>query len=584
MIALRYQAAAVQFDPELGLVDENRSRFLALCRDAAAQGCRLIVSPEMVTTGYCFYNQEEIAPLMEPIPGPTTDQAAEIAREYGCYIVVAIGEVDLDTDAFYNSAALVGPRGLVGKMRKIHPFVADTKYVMDGDLGFPVWETELGRIGIQICMDASYPESSRVAALQGADVICFPTNWVEERAPGADWLTRAFENGVYFVAADRYGSERSIQFSGGSCVIGPDGDLLALRDTGDGIVQAEIDLERTKERRYSWAGGGDKLAQRRPGLYRELMLSPLLWPLRVSRDLYGHEPLPEGREFGVAVVQMGEMPARAQDVRERLENLIATALARDGSGTELVVLPELSLISDLTQAPEYAETVPGPTTDWAVELCERLGISLVVGLAEAAGDRVFNTAALIAPGGVVGSYRKTHLSELDRAWATPGTEGFATYDLPIGRVGLMIGHDAMLPESARCLALKGADIICAPSACPGPRPQDLPPTAVPLREEIRQVPDRAYWHLWRARAAENCCYVAFANRADSEHMGWSGIFGPDVFALPRREALTEGPEDRAVSMTIDTRDYLGPSRPNPARFKELIQRRRTQFYDQLWRA
>lgn len=581
MTTSRYRVAAVQFEPELGMLEENTSRFLELCEEAAERGCRLIVSPEMVTTGYCFRNPEEFAPLAEPIPGPTTDRVARIAREHGCHIVVGLGEVDLESGALYNSAALVGPRGLIGKVRKVHPFVADTKYVKDGDLGFPVWETELGRIGLQICMDASYPESSRVAALQGADVICFPTNWVEERAPAADWFTRAFENGVYFIAADRYGAERGVQFSGGSCVIGPDGDLMALQDTGDGIVEAEVDLERTQERQFAWARTGDKLKERRPQFYRDLMLSPLLWPMRMSRDLYGFNPLPDGGEFGVAVVQYDEISSEVKDARRKIEGLIGDAISESDTAVKLMVLPELTLVSDPARADECAEPIPGPTSEWVAGLCKRWDIYVVVGLPEEVDGQLFNTAALIGPEGVVGTYHKIHLSEVDRAWATPGSQGFGVWDLPMGRIGMMIGHDAMFPEAGRCLAIRGADIICVPAAIQGPEPLDLPPTKVPLKEKILNVSNRGYWHLGRVRAAENCSYLAFANRSDRDHMGWSGLFGPDLFQFPRVEAVIEGGGARVISLTVDTRDYMGSHEPNPARFKELIRRRRTQFYDLL---
>ena len=81
-------------------------------------------------------------------------------------------------------------------------------------------------------MDASFPETARVLALRGADVICFPTNWLLEKAPAPAWITRAFENGVYLIAADRWGNERTVEFSGGSAVIDPDGAIQSYRDTG----------------------------------------------------------------------------------------------------------------------------------------------------------------------------------------------------------------------------------------------------------------------------------------------------------------------------------------------------------------
>ncbi|GBD19501.1 (R)-stereoselective amidase [bacterium HR27] len=138
------------------------------------------------------------------MPGPTTECFAALAREHGCYLVVGLPEVDPRTGIFYNSAVLIGPSGVLGVYRKTHSFISEPKWAKDGDRGLPVWETELGRLGILICMDADYFEPARLLALQGADVLCFPTNWLLEKGPGASWMARALENSCYLVAADRY--------------------------------------------------------------------------------------------------------------------------------------------------------------------------------------------------------------------------------------------------------------------------------------------------------------------------------------------------------------------------------------------
>lgn len=213
----QYRVAAIQFEPLLGATAENIARLLEITETAAQGGARLIVLPEMVTTGCCWYNRDEIRPHVEPIPGPTTEAFKEVARRYDCYIVVGMPEVAPRIGNFYNSAALVGPTGVVGVYRKTHSFAADLKWAKNGDLGLPVWDTPLGRIGILICMDAGYFEPARLLALRGADVLCFPTNWLGEQSPGPAWSTRAWENGCYLIAANRYGLERGIQLSGGSC-------------------------------------------------------------------------------------------------------------------------------------------------------------------------------------------------------------------------------------------------------------------------------------------------------------------------------------------------------------------------------
>lgn len=576
MFLSKYRAAAIQFEPKLGDLAGNIERLIQLTEKAAKRGNKLIVLPEMATIGYCFYDRVEIAPYLEPIPGPTTDRFSELTKNYECYIVVGLGEVDNETGIFYNSAALIRPDGRVEKMRKVHPYVADTKWAKDGDLGFPVWETDIGKIAAIICADADYFESSRVAAIAGADVICMPTNWLAERAPAGYWITRAYENGVYLIAADRYGEERGVQFSGGSCVVGPDGTLLAVLDTGDGIVESEIDLGRKHERRLERGLHGGRMAERRPEHYGDLVLNPLYSGMRYSRDLYDYQPLPDGEQCEISVIQ-AEEPSKGL-----FEDLI-DQVAKDerDAPLRLIVLPELTLIRDVGDASEYSETLPGPTTKWASNLAKKYDLNIVLGVPEREGNMVFNTVILVGPDGLVGNYRKVHLGPLDRPWATPGDQPFSTLDLSFGRVGLLIGHDLLFPESARCLAILGADVICAPSAMSGPLPTDLPPSDVPLAKEIVDVPLEGYWHLWRWRASENNSYLAFANRSDGEIMGWSGIFGPNTYEFPFIERYAPGKGNHVLRLQVDTRDYIASEKPNLVRHKDTIRMRKPHFYDQL---
>ncbi|TMD45339.1 MAG: nitrilase/cyanide hydratase and apolipoprotein N-acyltransferase, partial [Chloroflexi bacterium] len=223
----QYRVAAIQYEPTLGEKEKNITDLLRLTEEAASHGARLIVHPEMATTGYCWVSREEIAPFVEPIPGPTTERFLELAARHDCYIATSLPEVDPTTNVYYNSMALLGPSGLIGVYRKVHSYISEPRWARDGDLGFPVWDTPIGRLAGIICMDTEFFEASRIPALHGADVLLFPTNWLEEKCPSNRWMARAFENGVYFIGANRYGCERGVQFSGGSCVLDPDGAISA---------------------------------------------------------------------------------------------------------------------------------------------------------------------------------------------------------------------------------------------------------------------------------------------------------------------------------------------------------------------
>src|SRR5262245_35092250 len=113
-ILSNYRVAAIQFEPLLGAKAENVARLLQLTEAAAMQGARLIVHPEMATTGYCWHSRDEIRPQVEPIPGPTTEAFAALAHRHSCHLVVGMPEVDPRTGIFYNSAALIGPAGVIG--------------------------------------------------------------------------------------------------------------------------------------------------------------------------------------------------------------------------------------------------------------------------------------------------------------------------------------------------------------------------------------------------------------------------------------------------------------------------------------
>jgi predicted amidohydrolase len=302
----RYRVAAIQYEPTLGEKEQNVTDLLRLVEQAAQHDARLIVLPEMATTGYCWESRAEVAPYVEPIPGPTTDRFQQLATQYDCYVAVSLAEVDPATNVYYNGMALIGPQGLIGTYRKIHSYISEPRWARDGDLGMPVWETPLGRLAGLICMDAAYFEAARIPALHNADVLLFPTNWLDEKCPSSWWMARAFENGVYFIAADRYGLERGVQFSGGSCVIDPDGVIQNYLDSGEGIVYGEVDLSRSRNKNWGSSQAeaiGDRLADRHPAEYLTLVNNTYLWePLRYH-GLYEMGELPAGQLSCVGIMQ-----------------------------------------------------------------------------------------------------------------------------------------------------------------------------------------------------------------------------------------------------------------------------------------
>ncbi|WP_372025871.1 nitrilase-related carbon-nitrogen hydrolase [Tistrella mobilis] len=568
MTETSYKVAAVQFEPTLYEKERNITRLLALVETAAQGGAKLIVTPEMGTTGYCWYDRAEVAPFVEPVPGPTTDRFAVLAHAYDCYIVIGMPEVDPETNLYHNTAVLIGPEGVIGRHRKSHSYIAEPKWAVAGD-EHAVFETPIGRIAMLVCMDIHFIETARLDALGGADVICHISNWLAERCPAPYWITRAFENGCYVIEANRWGLERTVEFSGGSCILGPDGSMEAVLDCGDGVVYGTVDLARARARKVL---GEPVFAQRRPALYAELMTNTFLWnPLDFFR-LYGYRALPQGGVFEVAAAQF----TPGDDTAANLDRATRYAAEASAKGAVLLVLPEYALTGT---ARANAVGLDGPEVARLVNIAIRHRLHIVAGLIEAEGEARYSTAVLVGPEGIVGRYRKIHLTTAEAGWATAGDD-WAVFDLPFGRLGLLIGHDLAFPEAGRVLALRGVDVIAAPAAIAGRISFGHPGSKVAQNPPIPTGADPHHWLLFRVRAGENNVWLVAANHIDEAKgfAGKSGIFGPDSFAFPRREAfIPEG--EGLVTATIDTGTLPGSPYPtNVVRRKDLVAMRQVHHY------
>ncbi|MGT3336996.1 nitrilase-related carbon-nitrogen hydrolase [Yersinia enterocolitica] len=570
-----YLAAAIQFEPLMFAKEANLRQLLVLVEQAAQKGARLITTPEMATTGYCWFDRQEIAPMVETVPGESTARFTELAQRYQCYIVLGMPEVDPQTALYYNSAVLIGPQGVIGCHRKSHPYISEPKWAAAGDVGHQVFDTPLGRIGMLVCMDIHFPETARLLALDGVDVICHISNWLAERTPAPYWISRAMENGCYLLESNRWGLERGVQFSGGSCIIEPDGNIAAVLDNGDGIAYAEIDINRSRQRRVL---GELVFDQRRPDYYHSLLSDSFLWNPQDFFGLYGQQPLPPGKQSRITVAQF----CSTAQVEDNLATIIAmTEEAVLQQGSELIVFPELALTGYLAGA-AHAQTKDSPAVQALVRLAMTLRVYLVVGMAEKQQDKYYNTQMLFGPEGVIGTYRQIHLSQAQQQWASAG-EHWRVFDTVLGRIGLLLGHDALLPESARILALMGCDIIACSAALPAGFTAAHQGSTVVQSYPIPTGADPLHWHLFRTRAGENNLYLAFANAIDdsNERGGYSGIFGPETFTFPRYERLL-WQETQTVTQTIDTRSLAGSLYPtNVVRRKDLVAMRQPHHYKPL---
>ena len=276
------RTAVFQFDVRFGDIEANLGAARRGAEQAASAGGDVLVLPEMSTAGYAFKDLAEVAEYAEPANARQLGRAltgwAELAREHNLYICGGFPEVD--GDSFFNSAALVGPGGLIGVYRKVHLFFNEKHLFDEGDRGFPVFELPFGRVGMQVCYDIFFPESSRSLVLGGAQLILSPGNFVRNfrrRVYDDRGYTQAdvaamgiaSQNQVYFALADRTGDERGIGFIGASIVVGWDGWPLAGPAAGDSeeLLVADMDLaEATRKRQRNPENHG--ILDRRPDVYR----------------------------------------------------------------------------------------------------------------------------------------------------------------------------------------------------------------------------------------------------------------------------------------------------------------------------
>ncbi|MDI6856856.1 MAG: carbon-nitrogen hydrolase family protein [Dehalococcoidia bacterium] len=267
---------------------KNLDKYASLVHEAAARHARLLVLPEQTLQGYLYHLNHEVSideanyhyDAAEPVPGPSTRKVAAMAREAGMYIVFGMTErVDVSSSGvLYNSAVLVGPRGVVGVYRKVHA-PGDEYHIFRQGRDWPVFDTEIGKLGIQICYDLRFPEASRELALRGAQILALPTAWPKIRGDLYDLFdrARAAENECWFLSADQVGAcdQGKLVFYGHSRIIDPLGNVLADTGEDEGVAFAEVPATNLKRRQL---GPMNFVRDRRPETYSTLASEEIYHP------------------------------------------------------------------------------------------------------------------------------------------------------------------------------------------------------------------------------------------------------------------------------------------------------------------
>lgn len=269
-----YTVAAIQMSMTRE-VENNMQKAATMVKEAAKMGAEVICLPEMYRSEY-FCQKEDVSlfDLAETIPGESTELFAPIAKEHNVAIIIPVFEKRTE-GVYHNSLAVINSDGnTLGIYRKMHipddPAYYEKFYFTPGDLGFKAFETTYGKIGTLICWDQWFPEGARLTAMSGASSLFYPTaiGWhpKEKEQYGKQqqdaWMTvqrgHAIANGIYVIAANRTGFEKTveeqdgIEFWGNSFIADPQGVIIAQASSGNEIITANIDLNHLEDIRRNW--------------------------------------------------------------------------------------------------------------------------------------------------------------------------------------------------------------------------------------------------------------------------------------------------------------------------------------------
>ena len=271
----------------------NLQATLAKVEQAAANGANIVCTQELFATEYfCQSEHHDNFRLAETIPGDTTEVFQSLAKRCGIVIIVSLFE-KRSAGVYHNSAAVIDADGsLLGIYRKMHipddPLYNEKFYFTPGDLGFRAWDTRFGKIGVLICWDQWYPEAARLTAMQGAELLFYPTaiGWhpSEKEKYGEQqrdaWQTiqrsHAVANGCFVASVNRVGHETpvggdGIEFWGGSFVAGTSGEILSQAGLDESVLLLEVDLGKVDVTRTHWPFLRDRRIDAYGGITKRLL-------------------------------------------------------------------------------------------------------------------------------------------------------------------------------------------------------------------------------------------------------------------------------------------------------------------------
>ncbi|RDW85133.1 hypothetical protein BP6252_02723 [Coleophoma cylindrospora] len=459
---------------------------LELCskyiHEAAQVGAQLIVLPENANRCRSDFSSRSVAfSLCEDLDGAFVTGLRSLAKELGIMIVAGVDMKGEKAPDVHIGQVLIGADG---ELLHVHYKTVfwDYEYTLfvPGSKELEVIETPIGKIGMLMCADGIVPEVPRILALKGADMLC---NSLNSRGP--DELRvheplRAIENHVWMIASNTVsGPEDAYPWTGGSQIVSPKGVVMACAgETDYKMVFADIE-PKSAFPKILGGGIGELASFRRPDLYDELLKDV---DQHVVAKMYG--PVPNDAPkipLTVATLQLSWYHSTMWTITRALGQIAYSA----SRGSQLGVFPELFCFrrGEVEKDPAAAAAFSRDVLEQIRKAAAAASLWVVVSLVEQSEGCFYSTAYLISDQGETAeTYRKIHLGETEKRWATPGHE-FKVVQTPIGAIGLMLGNEIWLPEMTRILSLRGAEVVAHP--CDWDRIEAATMAAVERTEENR---------------------------------------------------------------------------------------------------
>lgn len=469
--AAEIKVAAVEFSPKSPGFEANLPGIIDALTVAAQNGAKLMVLPEGSTTGFMYFDRKALFADADTVPGKTTAAISKVTAKFNAYVVVGMYEKDLVTQKVYNAAVLIGPKGYIGKYHKNNLATGEGNIASPGKLGFPIFETEIGKIGLIICFDDTNLQNLLLPVLRGADIVAQPigSNKIPSafRASYTNHSTMANIStavswmGTNVISSNSTGFEGPglafVNFDGASSIWDNSAKRLVSAPTSTPAnptkpqtVYATINLNKKSDQKSFW------FKHRRPELYQDLNNyrypddgGATYAPKQVSAALIQYEPV------------NGDIDANFKKV---------DTLLRERTGVfNLTVLPFNSFLGSLDLNKEniskYAEELNGKSYQLAAGLAKKYETYVLFSMPEKKGNQYYETAILFdATGKQVGLYRKSHLNDSEKRWATAGDQlpVFKTPDF--GNIAIMLNDEVRIPELTQMYGIYRADLILIPAA------------------------------------------------------------------------------------------------------------------------